>query len=120
LTAQNKRLTGNNTEQAAADYLREKGYRIRETNFRCRQGEIDIVAEDGRCLVFVEVKYRRTAGAGSPLEAVTISKQRKISRIALFYLNKYKLPADQPVRFDVIGLMPEKITHIKNAFDYIS
>ena len=115
---QNKRQTGSSVEKAAADYLRDKGYLIRETNFRCRQGEIDLIAEDGRCLVFVEVKYRRNAEAGSPLEAVSAAKQRQISRIALFYMNKCRISPDQPIRFDVIGIMPEKIEHIKNAFDF--
>ena len=114
----NRREIGCGYEDAAASYLAEKGYRIVERNFRRRQGEIDLIARDGRYLVFVEVKYRKGRSSGTPLEAVSPLKQRQISKIALFYLNRYKLGEDQPIRFDVVGISPGGITHVENAFDF--
>ncbi len=116
----NNRVTGQDKENIAVNYLKNKGYFIIQTNFRVRQGEIDIVARDGSTIVFVEVKYRSTSRSGNPLEAVNITKQRKISKAALFYLNKNKIsPDNTPIRFDVIGILGEQITHIENAFDYV-
>ena len=94
--------------------------RIIEKNFQVRQAEIDIIARDGSTIVFIEVKYRSSAGSGHPLEAVTISKQRKICKAALFYMNKNKIsPDNTSIRFDVIGILGNDITHIENAFDYV-
>ena len=118
ISRQNKRSIGSDREEAAAAYLAAKGYKILARNFRTRQGEIDLVARDGKYLVFVEVKYRKSGSAGTPLEAVSPLKQRQISKIALFYLNRYKLGPDQPVRFDVVGVSPGGITHVENAFDF--
>ncbi|MBO5426746.1 MAG: YraN family protein [Lachnospiraceae bacterium] len=116
----NNRVTGQDKENIAVNYLKNKGYFIIQTNFRVRQGEIDIVARDGSTIVFVEVKYRSTSRSGNPLEAVNKTKQRKISKAALFYLNKNKIsPDNTPIRFDVIGILGEQITHIENAFDYV-
>ena len=117
-TTLNKRQIGKAHEEEAARYLQSKHYRIREMNYRCRQGEIDIIAEDGRYLVFVEVKYRRSASSGTPLEAVGTAKQRQISRVALFYLSYHRMDENRPIRFDVIGITPEGLTHIENAFDF--
>lgn len=114
----NKRKIGAQHEQKAGAYLEEKGYEILEFNYRCRQGEIDIIAKDGEYLVFCEVKYRSGLGAGYPAEAVDYKKQRTISRCALFYLTKQKL-LDAPCRFDVISMSGNQIEHIENAFDYI-
>ena len=69
-TGKNKRQTGAKYEQAAGFYLEQQGYEIIEYNYRCRFGEIDIIAKDGSYLVFCEVKYRSCKGKGSPLEAV--------------------------------------------------
>jgi putative endonuclease len=74
----NNRKTGGNYEQAAGFYLEQHGYQILQYNYRCRIGEIDIVAKEGENLVFCEVKYRTGPGKGSPLEAVDARKQRKI------------------------------------------
>ena len=70
----------------AAAYLKKKGYRILEANFRCRFGEIDLIARDGAYLVFIEVKYRSSLKDGDSLEAVNRGKQRKIIRVAEYYL----------------------------------
>lgn len=116
----NKRATGQNKEALAVDFLRSKGYFIIQTNFRVRQGEIDIVARDGSTIVFVEVKYRSSSISGNPLEAVNIPKQRRISKAALFYMTKNKIsPDNTAIRFDVIGILGDEITHIENAFDFI-
>ncbi len=114
----NTRQIGKQYEITAAEYLKEKGYEILEMNFRCRLGEIDIVAKDGDCLVFTEVKFRQSFTSGDPLESVDIKKQRKISSVALFYLLQKGLPQDSPCRFDVIGVTPEEIQHVEQAFEY--
>ncbi|MGN0256144.1 MAG: YraN family protein [Chordicoccus sp.] len=115
----NRRTVGSEKERAAAAYLREQGYVIRQMNFRCRTGEIDIVASDGRYLVFVEVKYRSSGSAGGPLEAVGPKKQRQISRTAAVYLHMHGLSEDVPCRFDVVGITGDgHVRLLKNAFDY--
>ena len=114
----NKRSVGGGFEKDAAAFLQEMGYEILEMNYRCRQGEIDIVAREGRYLVFAEVKYRSGLREGSPFEAVGPAKQKKISRTALYYLTHNRLSEGTPVRFDVIGITPEKTELIRNAFDY--
>ncbi len=116
----NKRKTGDSFEELAVKYLIKKGYFIIERNFQVRQAEIDIIARDNNTIVFVEVKYRRGSGSGHPLEAVTLQKQRKICKAALFYMNRNKISPDNTcIRFDVIGILGEEITHIENAFDYV-
>ena len=109
-------------EQYAAQALQKKGYRIAEMNFRCRYGEIDIIAEKDGYIAFVEVKTRAANSLYSPGEAVTASKQRKIITTAQHYLlqSQSKL---QP-RFDVFEVVTAskndfrviKSDHIENAF----
>ena len=111
----NRRSTGAAYEQAAGYYLEQLGYEILEYNYRCRRGEIDIVAKDGEYLVFCEVKYRADGRKGSPLEAVDVRKQQRIRRAALYYLTEYG-KSDVPCRFDVIGIQGTKVTHIRDAF----
>jgi len=119
----NKKVIGDGNEDLACNYLTNQGCRIIVRNFRCRQGEIDIIAKDGMYLCFIEVKFRRNADFGQPQEAVNISKQRKISKVSRFYLYSKKLSFDIPIRYDVIAVsVNEGITTfnwIKNAFDYI-
>lgn len=109
-------------EDIAVSYLRKLGYTILVRNYRQRIGEIDIVADDGGCLVFVEVKTRKNDRYGNPLEAVDIRKQRKLSRIALDYISRHR-KEDQNARFDVVAVHLEResgpeLEHIKNAFDF--
>ena len=111
----NKRRTGTRYEQAAGFFLEQIGYEVLEYNYRCRFGEIDIIAKDGICLVFCEVKYRSDREKGSPLEAVDNRKQQRIFRCASHYLAGRGLE-DVPCRFDVIGIEGTAVTHIKNAF----
>lgn len=116
----NKRRVGAEKETLAVEYLEKKGYFIIEKNYRVRQGEIDLIARDGTCIVFVEVKYRADGRSGDALEAVTCAKIRQISKTALFYLNQEKISIDNtPIRFDVIGINGDTVTHIENAFDFV-
>ena len=114
----NKRQVGTEKEKLAGAYLEKNGYEIIEYNFRCRQGEIDIIAKDGEYIVFCEVKYRSGTKSGTPFDAVDYKKQMKISRCALFYITKQKL-ADIPCRFDVVSVTDSEIKVLKNAFDYV-
>ncbi len=113
----NKRKIGTEYERKAGEYLEKNGYRVLAYNYRTRRGEIDIVARDGEYLVFCEVKYRKGAGSGHPSEAVDYKKQRILSRCALYYVMKEKV-RDVPCRFDVVSILDQEITLIKNAFDY--
>ena len=114
----NKRSIGTDYEKLAGLYLQEQGYEILAYNFRCRMGEIDIVAKDGIYLVFVEVKYRSGSRTGSPLEAVHVKKQQTISKAALYYCLKHGYAENMPCRFDVVGICGEEYMLIKNAFEY--
>ncbi|HBA89876.1 MAG TPA: YraN family protein [Geobacter sp.] len=108
-------------ESIAVTYLKGQGFKIVECNFRSVCGEIDVVARDGRTIVFVEVKCRKNANYGPPQLAVTPFKQRQISKAALVWLSRRKL-YDADARFDVVAIvlheheLPE-IEHIRNAFD---
>ncbi len=114
----NKRLIGKGKEQIAADFLISRGYEILELNFRYRAGEVDIIATRDDCIVFIEVKYRKTKAQGSPIEAVTLNKQIKISNTATYFLLRNQQFLKKQVRFDVIGILDDKITHYTNAFTY--
>ncbi len=116
---QNNRLVGETYEKEAAAYLKSLGYEIIEYNFRCRQGEIDIIARDGECLVFCEVKYRKTLIKGSPEEAISRQKIKRISKTALYYLHKHRLE-NVACRFDVVSVLGDEIKLYKNAFEYMS
>lgn len=105
-------------ERLAGKYLERQGYQILEYNYRCKSGEIDLIARDGEYLVFCEVKYRKNEAKGSPLEAVTPAKQRKISQTAMYYILTGHMQ-NVPCRFDVVGILGDKIRLIKNAFEYI-
>ncbi len=115
---QNNRTVGTNYERIAAQYLERKGYRILVYNYRCRMGEIDLIAKKEGTLVFVEVKYRRTNNRGTPLEAITKKKQRVISQCANHYL-LYSKQTNVCCRFDAIGILDNAIEHIENAFEYM-
>jgi len=109
-------------ESLARQYLIDQGYRILEENFRNKLGEIDLIAQDGKTICFVEVKTRQSLDQGQPYEAVTPWKIRKLSQMAMSYL-KYKYNTLEILsRFDVISIVQDKssppsIQHIKNAFD---
>lgn len=110
-----------NGENYAAKYLKQKGYKILNRNFNVKFAEVDIIAQKGEILAFVEVKQRKTTSFGLPREAVGPEKQKKIRKAASLYMVKFK-PKLQP-RFDVIeiygkcdGKEKPRIEHIKNAF----
>lgn len=105
---------GNKGEKIARRYLKFRLYKILETNYRRKTGEIDIIAKKGGYIIFIEVKYRNNTNKGLPREAVTAFKQMQIKRTAEMYLMENKLNCD--VRFDVIEILGKKIEHIKNAF----
>ena len=115
---QNNRKVGDTQEARAALELEKHGYKILQKNFRCRIGEIDVVALHRGYLVFVEVKYRKNKSAGYAAEAVTRKKQQVISRVADYYICTHcsKIPS---CRFDVVAVDGEKITIYENAFEYI-
>jgi putative endonuclease len=102
-------------EDRAADHLVRSGMRIVERNYRCKVGELDIIARDGTTLVFVEVRSRRSAEFGSALDAVTHHKRRKVTRVALAYLAARK-PRFACARFDVVAITGDEVVHIKDAW----
>lgn len=112
--------TGRQGENIALDYLKNEGYLIVERNYRCHLGEMDIIAKEGDTLVFVEVKSRRSRNFGAPQEAVGTKKQRKLSMIALFYLQEQRAP-EVNARFDIIavhiGSGKPHVELIRDAFD---
>lgn len=99
----------------AKSYLEKKKYKILQTNYKNKIGEIDLIAKDGEYIVFVEVKNRSSLAFGRPAEAVDERKQYKIRRVAQGYLHEKHL-YDVPCRFDVIEVLGEEINHIKDAF----
>ena len=115
------KATGQAGEELAADYLKRLGYELLGRNYRCRGGEVDIVARDGATLVFVEVKTRRSTAFGLPQQAVTQFKQRQIARAAQTWLAQHRKHGTS-ARFDVLSVLllpdrPAEIEHITNAFD---
>lgn len=110
------REIGNEYENMAASYLQNSGYIILERNYRDRLGEVDIIANDGRELVFVEVKYRNNLSKGDPAEAVDKRKQTRIRNGARGYLYRHQLDEDIPCRFDVVAILGKDIRLIKDAF----
>lgn len=118
------RSLGQRGEDAAARYLRGLGYRILARSDRSKPGELDLVALDGRTVVFVEVKTRVSQEAGHPSEAVDVAKQRRLTRLAVTYLKHHRL-LEAAARFDVVAVTwPEdqrrpKIEHFPNAFEAV-
>ena len=102
-------------EDRAADYLVRQGYRIVERNYRCKLGELDLIARDRGVLVFVEVRSRRSAEFGSALDAVNWHKRRKVTRVAMSYL-AYRKPRFVEARFDVVAITGPELVHIKDAW----
>ncbi len=115
------RLLGIRGERAAARYLRRQGMRILVRGYRARSGEIDLVAREGNTLVFVEVKARRQ---GTPAEAVTLEKERRITLAALRFMRRYRVlearPASTSWRLSGATTSSRpRIEHIRNAFDAV-
>ena len=122
MSGQNSRLKGRWGEDAAAGYLRDRGFAILASNWSSRFGEIDLIAEDGTYLCFVEVKLRKSAAYGSAAEFVDRRKQDKLRKTAMLYLSGH--PTELQPRFDVIEIyapqgehtVKPEIIHLENAF----
>jgi putative endonuclease len=110
-----KREEGIQGEEQATKTLKGKGYRIIEKNYRSPFGELDIIAEEGGYLVFVEVKKRNTRTFGDSFEAVNNVKKKRIIKTAIFYMKTHKC-YDRKVRFDVVGIDRENVKIVKHAF----
>ena len=106
---------GKESEDRAAAELERRGYLIVERNYRCKLGEIDIVARDGKALVFVEVRSRADGSCGSAAETVTPAKQKRIARVAAAYLDSRQPELDE-CRFDVVGITGDELIIITDAF----
>lgn len=102
-------------EAKAAAWYEARGYEVVARNWRCRDGELDLVVARGRVLAFVEVKARRTAAFGAPVEAVTLDKQRRIRGLALRYLDAHPRRG-RVLRFDVVSILGGELTVLEGAF----
>ena len=109
------KITGDKGEIVAQNFLKKNGFKILQTNYSCKLGEIDIIAEEKKVIIFIEVKTRSSEEFGRPCEAVTAYKQNKIRAVASYYLmlNGW---TERDARFDVVEVLGDKINHIKNAF----
>lgn len=106
---------GVTNEDRAAAHLVRAGLRIVERNYRCKVGELDIVARDGGVLVFVEVRSRRSAEYGNALEAVTWRKRQQVTRVAMHYVT-WRRPRFESARFDVVAITGDELVHIRDAW----
>jgi putative endonuclease len=116
-----KQLLGQEGERLAERYLKKKGYRLVERNYRCPAGELDLIALDRHVIVFVEVKTRTDDRFGGPLDSVHRRKQQRMIRAAQFFLSQKSLH-QREARFDVVGVsfVDQKpvVEHIQNAFEF--
>ena len=107
-----RRSVGKRGEEEAARFLRKRGFAILDRNVRSRFGEIDLVARDGKALVFVEVRTQREREGDPPEASVRASKQRRLGRLAQHYL-KWKRLGEVPCRFDVVAVTLDARDHVK-------
>jgi len=117
-----RRWFGTRSERAAAAYLKKLGYRILQRNFRCPFGELDLVALDGECIVFVEVRSTEGTDLNRPALSVDLEKQRRLTKLALYFLQRYKL-LGRSARFDILAVSwpadqtEPKMAHYPSAFE---
>ena len=108
------------SEEVARRYLEREGYTVIETNYTCRRGEIDLIAQEGEVLVFVEVKQRKNTAYGTPADAIRPAKIAKLRHTALHYLTKTYERDDLPLRFDAVLLTGTdkkySLEHLKAVF----
>jgi len=109
-----KLFKGKKGEELALNFLENNGYKLIEKNFKSKFGEIDLIMKDGEVVVFVEVKYRLSEDYGSPKDAVTYEKMKKIIKTAEYFIVKNNL--NSLYRFDVVSILKNNIEHVKNAF----
>jgi putative endonuclease len=117
-----RKTTGMLGEKLAADFLTRQGYAIIETNFRCKEGEVDIIAKEGEFLVFVEVRAKHNSNFGTPEESITPRKKEHLRNVAAHYLETHdNLPAEWRIDFVAVELndkeSPTRIEVIKNAVE---
>ncbi|MGI4716853.1 MAG: YraN family protein [Janthinobacterium lividum] len=110
-----RQAQGRQWEQAALLYLRRRGLRQVEENFRCKGGEIDLIMQDGDTLVFVEVRQRADMAHGGAAASITPAKIRRLVRAAQVYLLRF--PVTPPCRFDVVAIDGEQVAWLKNAIE---
>jgi putative endonuclease len=103
-----RRALGDAGEDLVANWYAETGYRVLDRNWRCREGELDVIVARGSVLVFCEVKTRRSTAFGSPAEAVTITKQRRIRTLAMRWLDEHPEARARTLRFDVASVLAER------------
>ena len=108
-------------ETRARDYLKARGLRLLDSNFRCRFGEIDLIMQENGCVCFIEVRYRNSLNFGGASASITPAKQRKIEKTALFYLAQHPQLARRALRFDALLIQRRaeaalEFDWIKNAF----
>jgi len=110
-----RRDVGAHGEKLAAEWYEARGYEIVARNWRCREGELDLVVRDGRLFVFCEVKCRTSDAFGAPVEAVTYEKRRRIRHLAARWIEDSPIrPAE--IRFDVVSVLADQIEVIPGAF----
>lgn len=107
---------GQAAEAEACRHLQQQGLELIERNYRCRQGEIDLIMRDGKSTVFVEVRYRSNPNFGGAAASVDPRKQGKLIATASHYLQQHHALAQQPARFDVIAIAPGTLEWIRDAF----
>lgn len=119
LSPSNKHV-GSAAEEVAYQYLIKQGLKPIVRNYACKLGEIDLIMEDARSLVFVEVRYRKQITYGSPFESVNFSKQQKLIKTAKHYLQKQRSYCTQACRFDVVAIVKQaesyNVDWLKDAF----
>lgn len=117
-----RRKRGQAGEDLAVRYLESQGLKLVERNYRTRQGEIDVIAEEGPFLVFVEVKSRTSEDYERPAQSVTRAKRKKLSEMAVQYVSTHNI-GDRPCRFDILEVLldenrrPRRFNLIRNAFE---
>jgi len=111
----NTTQTGTQGENQALRFLQKKGYTLLARNFRVKGGEIDLVMQDKKTLVFVEVKTRASDAFGGPLASITPAKQKRIALAAALFI-KTNRPKFDSIRFDAVAVLAQDITHLQNAF----
>jgi putative endonuclease len=110
-----RRSLGNAGESRAAAWYVAHGYEILDRNWRCPSGEIDLVCRRVDVVVICEVKTRRSAAFGDPLEAVTAAKRRRLRRLGTEWLRTHEVPCRQ-IRFDVVGILADVVEVVEGAF----
>ncbi|ABR90287.1 Uncharacterized conserved protein [Janthinobacterium sp. Marseille] len=110
-----KQLAGQAGEDQALIYLQQQGLQLLERNFRCKGGEIDLLMQDGKALVFVEVRMRSEKKFGGAAASIGTAKQKRLIIAAQIYLQRYSMPP--PCRFDVIAFDDKEMTWLKNAIE---